>query len=395
MRSYALLAISFLAATIVPTSAQQPAKDGVPGSRYVPFPFERDVRGTVNDQLAAMKQLQKYKDVLAKLMRDPDKFQLNPDTLKKLNLNDPKLRKTLEPWVKKQGNGDALSLPELKKLQAQMQQLAKDSAVEDRAPEVGAPEPPPVEPPAANDREETARDWLKNAMERAEDSKLGNWLRDSPAWQKAILDLKASSRPSAAQSDSWGLDRLFGRRLTLDRLPTPDAKVLERFGKLRPPDLSRWTPSLPRPSLPNIGAPSLPSASSLGTFAMWLLGVGLIVLFAGQISRWTRLGVGRERSSTGLGPWPVDPAQVATRAELVRAFDYLALLVLGSPARTWHHRAVAQALAERDASIADIAHQLAALYEEARYTDGVDALPDDQRDRARLALAQLAGIPCR
>jgi hypothetical protein len=396
MRSRTLLAIGMLAVGAAAAPAQQPARNGhapfVPDkhgateSRYVPFPFERDVEGRLKEQLATMQELQKYNELLARLMRDHKKFQLDPEQLKQLNFKDPKVQKTLQQFVQ-QSKGNAPSPPDWEKLQADLKQLAKDPPVVERGPGGAASELPL---PAAKDGEATARDWLKDFMERAEESKFGEWLRESPAWQKAITDLKWSPRLPAPRAERWG--QWFGRRFTLDRLPTPDAKALERLGRLKPPDLSRWAPSLPslpRPSLPSVSAPALPSAANFGTLATWLLVLGALVVVAWQASRWLRQDKGNERSA-GLGPWPVNPATVATRAELVEAFDYLAILVLGSPARSWHHRAIARALAERDASLAGTADQLAVLYEQARYTDGADELPTAERDDARVALTRFA-----
>src|SRR5262249_26886429 len=160
-----------------------------------------------------------------------------------------------------------------------------------------------------------------------------------PAWQKAFDDLRWSPRLPAVKPAAGKLDWLTGRLLTPDKLPTPSADALERLGRLKPPELSRWMPPLPsmsRPSLPAASAPAMPSTSNLGTLATWLLSLGLVTLVAWQASRWLKLGQPATATvAAGLGPWPVDPALVATRAELVQAFDYLALLMLGPPARSW------------------------------------------------------------
>jgi hypothetical protein len=91
-----------------------------------------------------------------------------------------------------------------------------------------------------------------------------------------------------------------------------------------------------------------------------------------------------------LGPWPVRPEDVSTRTELIRAFDYLALLRLGPAARSWHHRAVARQWAALSEASQAPAETLAGLYETARYTDGPEALTDAERERARQALLTLA-----
>jgi hypothetical protein len=151
-------------------------------------------------------------------------------------------------------------------------------------------------------------------------------------------------------------------------------------------------PSLPRPTLPPLSTPSLPTASAFGTLAAWLLGVGLLAVLLWQASRWLKFAERSRRAATQhLGPWPVDPLHVSTRTELVQAFDYLALLVLGPQARSWNHNAIARSFAQRDAAHAETVGQLAALYEQARYVDGHEMLRDSDRDQARRVLSQLAG----
>ena len=86
----------------------------------------------------------------------------------------------------------------------------------------------------------------------------------------------------------------------------------------------------------------------------------------------------------------MQPEQVTTRTELVQAFDYLALLTLGVEVKSWNHQAVARRWCEKLPACAPLAQALASLYEQARYTDGVEALPPPQRDQARQSLLRLA-----
>ena len=125
-------------------------------------------------------------------------------------------------------------------------------------------------------------------MERAENSNLGEWLRGSPAFQKALQDLHGSVRMPDVHPNAWGLDRVF----KLDKLPLPDASTLDRLGRYKPnlPHIDPPAlPSLGRASLPPVSAPSPPSMSSLGTLASWLLCLALIGLFVWQASRWIKL----------------------------------------------------------------------------------------------------------
>src|SRR5262249_5727102 len=122
---------------------------------------------------------------------------------------------------------------------------------------------------------------------------------------------------------------------------------------------------------------------------LWLLAPVLVVALAWLFYR----NLGRAPSFTlaarRRGRWPVDPAAVTTRAELIRAFDYLAFLLLGDRVRTWNHVAVAKKLGQ-EAANHPAAGALAELYELARYTPGNDALPPDAREAARRHLLLLA-----
>jgi hypothetical protein len=88
---------------------------------------------------------------------------------------------------------------------------------------------------------------------------------------------------------------------------------------------------------------------------------------------------------------------VATRQDLVRAFEYLALLVLGPAARACHHLDLAALLGERAPVLnPDVrrgaASALARLYEQARYAPGDEPLGEDDLAAARRDLCLLAGV---
>jgi hypothetical protein len=158
------------------------------------------------------------------------------------------------------------------------------------------------------------------------------------------------------------------------------------------------TPRLPRLSGPS--APSLPSggqAGEGGSVALWLLMLGVVGYAAWK-------GWARYRSQTAealapggqLGPWPVAPAAVSTRAELIQAFEYLALLCLGPAARPLHHLDLAAQLGGQKCMEPDrrreVADHLARLYEQARYAPADEALPEAELRAARRDLCYLAGV---
>jgi hypothetical protein len=94
----------------------------------------------------------------------------------------------------------------------------------------------------------------------------------------------------------------------------------------------------------------------------------------------------------GLGAWPVDPRHIATREDLVRAFEYLSVLICGMEARTWTHGTIAQALASLAFSHGETAQLLARLYELARYAPLDEPLTRDELAEARDIVCQLAGV---
>lgn len=169
---------------------------------------------------------------------------------------------------------------------------------------------------------------------------------------------------------------------------------------------------MPAPSLPHLGGPSVsvPAASAPSEegwvpalFSLLMLGTIVFLLckkgFGAKLSAGS--GAGAEWR---LGSWPVSPSAVSTRQDVIRAFEYLALLCLGTPAAACHHRELGQRLAEAPPypprSGGDMggpgrrqaAEMLAWLYEQARYAPAGETLSHEQISDARHALCLLAGV---
>ena len=378
--------------------------------KYIEFKIDPNFEKAFRDRLKGEQQLGPLKDLVKKIQADPSKFPMNEQQLKGLKLDDPnfkqalkdwvasddKLRQQLQDWVKQNGadkqKGNAKQIEDLKKL------LAETPKTD--VPRINDPPKVQVQPKngeGIKPKTDVIAKTTERVMKQAENSKLGDWLKDSPAWQRAFVDLRTS------------LDNPGTSRLKLDdwqnKFRLPEGKVwklgegaLERIQQLPRPNLQRWTPSLPgmgnlrmpaisAPAVPNVGGPSLPTVS---TWLTWLLLIVLFLLSSWQILRWGKRAklVADERIQ--LGPWSVRPEAVATRAELVQAFDYLALLTLSREVQSWNHHAIARSWREKSPSCAEPAAALAMLYEQARYTEGADALTESQRDKARRSLLQLA-----
>jgi hypothetical protein len=265
----------------------------------------------------------------------------------------------------------------------------RPAAQPSRSPE---PQPDPGQDAQARFTRELVR-WAEHLQ------KVDPALKDSPAIKDFLHKL---SRYTASQAPSrFKLPSATGRLgqrlqplaeyLHLERLP--DARSLLP----RAPHL----PSPPRgPTLPAVGGMGLSrTARETGT-AGWPLLLWVLVALGFGLALWRVLAWQRERvdrhrhGSWHLGPWPVPPARVASRADLVRAFDYLALLSLGPAARTWNHLEIAARLGE-DTSAArrEAADRLALLYEQARYAPPDDPLPNAALAAARRHLCLLAGVP--
>jgi hypothetical protein len=247
------------------------------------------------------------------------------------------------------------------------------------------PQPAPQEP---LDPDRLAR-WTRDLLRDIDETRVGDFLRESPAWQRALTSLEQSVRLPSGKLDwlgklpeGWGLPQGW--------LPQPGSWPMGRL----PVSLPRWRFSPPRlggfnPGLG--GGPRLGGGPSLGgapdTALAWALVPVLLGLLAWLFYRQLGRAPGSVESARRLGPWPVDPARIATRTELIQAFEYLARFRLGDEVLSWNHRAVAQRLGQDRG--ADDAGALAQLYELARYTVGDEALAPSEQTAARRCLAAL------
>jgi hypothetical protein len=364
----------------------------------------------------------------------------NPDReIKRLAetfLTDPKFRESLEKhftpenlreWQKKLNSGEAnVFEPLLRKLEqdetireilskaelVKLQKWLKDNPVEQnpnkvfgselKSPENRPPQPQPDPVEAAksilNQRKDSAlpalpaetADWLKKNLETWMDS-LDKWA-DSPSgksWRETLREVIANGMSNQSINPEW-IQKARGL-----------AGYLPRMDQLLPP----------RENLPGIEMPSMPqpppisfsnlsglvprlSSGGLGNLLVLLLlvVVGVLLTRLGQRMALSRFGPDREKP---LGPWPVRPQEVASSEELVRAFEYLAILLLGPAARFRNHRQIAEQLASRPCPDQE-RHQdgvrfLTELYEQARYAPEGLQLAEPTLLRVRRELCHLSG----
>jgi hypothetical protein len=162
-------------------------------------------------------------------------------------------------------------------------------------------------------------------------------------------------------------------------------------------------PKAALPSLPNVGGPSVsmrtPSTADgdgwlSAVLCLLMLGVIVLVLWKKGFGPNGQAGCGAD-GEWRLGSWPVLPGAVSTRQDVIRAFEYLALLCFGPAAAVCHHRQLAERLAEQDSNNPgrrQAAEMLAWLYEQARYAPADETLSQEQLSDARHALSSLAGV---
>jgi hypothetical protein len=235
-------------------------------------------------------------------------------------------------------------------------------------------------------------------------------LKDSEAWSEAVAAFRHVLRKEGLPSGS-GSGSLDGKLSRLSNyLPVQDWLKGGASGKGMPSwpsfNKSKWSGS----GLSSVGLGGLGGAESTDQSA-WIVVLYLVMGVIAVLVIWKFLASYRtpvvppQARSWLLGPWPVSPGAVATRQDLVLAFDYLALLLFGPAARVWNHRAIAAKLSRQStvgsqqSSAADCqlptelaAARLANLYEQARYAPPDEPLPERELEAARRDLYLLAGV---
>jgi hypothetical protein len=239
------------------------------------------------------------------------------------------------------------------------------------------PQAPPPPPPPANS---AMKDHLRDIADALADSPLA----ESPAFRRMVASFERVKTPEAPGFASW--DR------RLEQWQERFAAVGSHMPKVSWPRIE----SAPRgPGGRAPAGPVVPTATTGGgTEVVFLvLGAATAGLLAwGLMRRRGLLLLGGAGGGWRLGPWPVRPEAVGTRDDLVRAFEYLALLRLGPAARNRNHLDIAAGLGAEDETRRSAADRLAGLYEQARYAPPDEVLPDADLADARSSLSLLAGV---
>lgn len=361
--------------------------------------------------ISELMQKEWFRDEVKKMQEQIQKDPEFRERLMQQFRNNPQLRDTVEQAIREnkfnRPDGDSL-VEQLRKQSREMLPDVRPGPADGPGPALppngerpmpdpmqpapAAPPPPPPPPKKPTWWEKEIHKQLENFSDVLEEEGLGSSL------------LRSILRDMDGRGFSWRMP-LGGK------LPESPFKGLSEAM----PDVGKWVPwdriggSMPSidlgkslPDMPQIGslpdvsfsAPDAPSAGSVGdAFALvvWLVVGGVVVLLLWKMRDLFHRDGADEVRPWRLGRWPVRPGQVTTREELIRAFEYLACLLLGSKGAYQHHHELAEEMAEKAPEHRESAHRLARLYEQARYTPDTDPLAADEVATARNDLSLLAG----
>lgn len=244
--------------------------------------------------------------------------------------------------------------------------------------------------------EDARRAWARDLAawaERMNKNKLAASLKNSAAVSGLLNDLTKAGIDSVksgrqgegfdAQLSRWQDQVQAARDWLPDELP---AAIRERFNGLELPTPEFTAPQFDAPAgLGRISSPTIGGVANVIQVAAYIAAAAAAIVLLRRMHSAAGVTTRRRRGLT----LSLDANSLANRADVIRAFETLAILRHGEPARSWHHRATAARFpsVERDA-----ADRLANLYESARYSPGgpepsAEQLASARRDVARLAEA--------
>ncbi len=363
-------------------AARWAQKNDDPPPPYAEFQFESDP-AVLNERLKNAGSLEKaFHHILDDFKKHPDKYKT---LLDKFNINDPAVKDKL---AKNQHVADIIkNMPEDEKqaIRDAFKDRAqpRDDLIEGKRPRPDEPQPPdrkpfdqlpnnpdnnkrpeipkPLQTEPPRDQEDPLSRLLEGAVQRLEKTDFAARVLQSDGFQKSVTNFEAALRKSNFDGLRLSNTQLEQMRRKLEQFVP--SKSLGRSLRLRngdtPPSLGRpnLMPANPGGWLGPRAAPAaqLPGAgfSGFGHGLLWV--VGLVVVVAAVLIVLRMRGVpllgGRHRAAASSpAGWPLPPGRVSTRAELVAAFEYLALLLLGSAARAWNHKNIAAAIGNPEAA---------------------------------------------
>jgi hypothetical protein len=351
--------------------------------RYVPIPLPDNAEQLLNSIQLDPKALSP--EMAQRMRQIADKLTgefAAPDRMQKL---EERVKKIVSDYIAthpQEASTNTLDINEISKIAKK--ELDRDPTGENPLRETLPDAPTPAhQAPKPQTLDQRLGRWLADWLQNEETGgKLVDLMRDSPAFQDAVGDLLRSMREVDA-----------GWQPNLPAVPNqfepPRLPGLGELPKVGLPDLSDapgWMPKMPRfempkftmPQFPDLSSPNLPDLG--GDWPQILVAVLLVVGLLVAMRMWaTKTSAAADRTLL-----PV-PAAIATRAQLLQAFEALAINRFGDAARPWNHRLVAHRLGGGSAI-----EVLTRLYEQARYAPGGELSAGD-RESANRSLAQLAG----
>jgi hypothetical protein len=259
-----------------------------------------------------------------------------------------------------------------------------------------APSPRP-DLPAPPKRENKDADEIVRWLSR----NLGN----SPALRDAAKDLpKFMSQDQQIErlaNMMQGLEKEWNSSKSSNPNPT-GMKLDKMFEGFKMPDLNPTgsnKPSIPKLPADSGGAPirsatgNMEGGDSKGIATLLLLTVvGLLGFILWRRFRGANV---KHLATTNSTPssLSIDPLTIATRQDVVRAFESLSLSKCGQEAVNWHHRQIATAIGSKEPGHQQAVDQLAVLYEKARYAPANEQFSETDIAAARVQVCQIAGVP--
>jgi len=271
---------------------------------------------------------------------------------------------------------------------------------------------PPAEKKKTDSKGEEQMPVRKQPDRQAEE--FARWaaknLGDSPATRDIIQDFAKIMTQDGGRGGAANLLKDLEKEWKglagsndLDSGKQSSVKWNELANGIKLPDLSGTGSSRPSSGSPDSGSfreTASSSSSSSGTFLIGGVSQGLLlvlVLIALGIAAYgfrylKQRGLREECDREARRAWPVDPKKVATREDVVKAFEHLSLAKIGLPAVHWHHRQIANVLGGQAPERKEAVDQLAGLYEKARYTPAQEHFTEAEIAAARTRLCQITEV---
>ncbi len=222
-------------------------------------------------------------------------------------------------------------------------------------------------------------------------------LEKTPALKKAFTELlKSSMNGKDSSSPLFDDDRLnslldpdsaLGKEMSqwLDQAANGSSWKWSDLG------LGDLNLSLPEASLPSGPGSSGGSGDSQGSFSLLtpLLAAAALAVIVVVLRHYGLLGTKKTVLGAASSRALFDPASIADRPSLVAAFELCSLQTLGSDARVWNHRTIADELTRRMTVSDETAWEASRLYEIARYSPPGEPLTPESYLAARRCLVKL------